>query len=456
MLTLQNCFRAVIFMIMLTTYLPLVYYKLPPVVGSHFFYAFLFGLLLFYKYSYVFVNRVVLPVLLYGVFALFMTYFVWEYLDPWAINQLWIDYYAISVGVLIWSYFHESKDYKGFALIAKYAFIFIIVTAFLTIFTSLVIGGGARAITFRTDAASLEIQRIFRLYGSGHYASCIVFMSITSLVVYYMKHIHKFIYEYKWILYACMVLLLGAVLSLQLFTNLLFAFFVLLLSLVSAENRRVTFSIASIVLVVLVSLPTDYYVDLLYSLSHLFEGTLDEFSSKFRDLAIYVQFGSEDAIEGTNAIVQRSARFPLLMDGFFKYPIFGCSVSKMAVPIFNAETGHLYWMFKLSMMGVVNLIFFMYIFYSFLQEQTRHINKDYLYYFFVAVISVLLYGIPKVTGGREVWYFIFVVAPGLYYLPLLNENYMNKWLQTHLRRERAEQNDIEEINQDESEESPLN
>lgn len=411
-------------MIMLTTFFPLIFYRLPPFIGSHHFYAIIFVFSTLFLYPEVFTNKIVLLDIGYGVFLLVMLQF-WTYLDPWAIRQMWNDYYGISIGLLIITYFQETRDFKGLAVIAKYTLIFIVITALLTIITSFIMNSTSRAKLFGDSPEAIETQMLFAKYGSGSYASCIVFMSIISLLVYYLKNSRLFIINSKWLILVCLILLLGGVLRLQLFTNLIFAILVLLLSIVDLNNRKVLIITLLCILTIFIIIPRSLYISALNGLSSLFSGILDGVSFKFKEFAIYFENGPDLLNETNNAVANRSARFPILYEGFIKYPIFGCSVSHISKQIYEQQTGHLYWMFKLSMMGIVNLIFYLSIFYLFIKQQRKFMNKEYFYYFLISVLSVLLYGILKVTGGREAWYFLFVVAPALYWLPLTNSKYLH-------------------------------
>jgi len=353
----------------------------------------------------------------YALFVVLMMQF-WTCLDPWAIRQIWLDNYYIFVAMLMITYFYESKDFVGLAQISKWTLIFIIITAFFTIVTSYVMGSTARAMIFGNSAEAEETQKFFAKYGSGSYGYCIVFMSIISIVVYYYKNIILFTLKNRFAVIVVITLLLIAVLRLQLFTNVVFAFIVLLFSILNISGMRKFSYIIIPFIIVIAVIPQSFYISLLYDLSALFSGVLDEVSFKFKGLADYIQLGPQISDETGNYVARRAARFPLLLDGFLKFPIFGCAVSPISKTLYAAETGHLYWMFKLSMLGIVNFLFYLSIFVCFIKEQKRYLSREYFYYFSIAALSVLLYGVFKVTGGREAWYFIFVIAPGLYYLPL--------------------------------------
>ncbi len=418
-------------MMMLTTYLPLVTYRLPPIIGSHHFYVGIFVLSLFAMGNKVLLNRFALLMFGYGIFSLLMQKFVWINISEWSEDLFWFsDYYSILIGTLVLFYFYESKDFKGLAIICKYSLIFIFITSIGTIAASFVMDSAERLRIFGDSAEAQEVQAVFAKYGSGGYNGSIIFMSVIAIVVYYIKNINQFFVEKKWILRLSIVLFFMAILRLQIFTNVLFAFAVLLFSLINAKSRGKLFVIASIVLVIVSVIPTTFYVDILLSLGRLFEGTLSEVSYKFTELAAYLEFGPE-SIEENNALASRAARAPILAEAFLNYPFAGFLTSPETKLIESYGVYHLYWFSVLAKFGLVNFILYIHIFYKFIMMQKKYLRSNYFYYFMIAIMAVILYGIPKVTGGREAWYFVFVIAPGCYYLPLLNNNFIKNLLNIH-------------------------
>jgi hypothetical protein len=82
---------------------------------------------------------------------------------------------------------------------------------------------------------------------------------------------------------------------------------------------------------------------------------------------------------------------------------------------------HLYWMNKLTTTGIVGLVLFSFILMYFIRNQLKHFDSAFKFYYILASVSILSYGLIKNISGRETWYAFFIILPGLYYLPLLKK-----------------------------------
>jgi hypothetical protein len=86
---------------------------------------------------------------------------------------------------------------------------------------------------------------------------------------------------------------------------------------------------------------------------------------------------------------------------------------------YKPEGAHLHWMNKLTTNGIIGLIVFLLIPYNFIRNNLRLFDPTYKFYYILASLSILSYGLIKQLGGRDTWYAFFIILPGLYYLPLL-------------------------------------
>ena len=97
-----------------------------------------------------------------------------------------VEYYQILIGISIITYFNISKDYKGLALITKYTLLFIVITAFMTIFTSFIDPMYARNMFVKTLEGE-ESRILINKYGAGTYGTVIAFMGLMPVLIYYFK-----------------------------------------------------------------------------------------------------------------------------------------------------------------------------------------------------------------------------------------------------------------------------
>ena len=400
-------FRILMFIMMVTTYLPLIYNRLPDYVGSHHFWTILWGVSLLFLKPKVFIQKLMLLVLMYGLFLFIMIRFFWTDMNEWNVKALWVEFYQIAVGCSIITYFHVSKDYLSLAKLTRWVLIFIAITSVLTIFFYTQIVETTERLGWE------EWNEGSKKYGYATYGMAIVLMSVMGVLIYLFKN--KILnFKYLWLFFLFIVAI--ALIRIQLFTNIMLAAFLVILSMVSAKNRKTTFVIISIIGLIIILIPQAFYINILYKLSVVF-ADFKEISFKLKETAIYLEFGE---YVDRNAIAGRAERYTWLLRTFPEHPFMGCFYMQKS-PTYNEACVHLHWMNKLVVTGILGIVFFVPIFIQFLKQQLRIIKGNYQFYFILSIISILLYGVFKTIAGREAWYMFFVIIPGMYYLPLLNK-----------------------------------
>jgi hypothetical protein len=145
-------------------------------------------------------------------------------------------------------------------------------------------------------------------------------------------------------------------------------------------------------------------------------------SYKLRDFATFLD--SDLDIENSNTSTGfRAERYPQLLSTFTKNPVFGCYFLDYTGNGYNGAGAHLHWMNKLTVTGIFGFLTFLIIPIYFIKSTIRHFNSEYKFFYFIASIAILSYGMIKTLTGREAWYAFFIVLPGMYYLPILKSFY---------------------------------
>ena len=116
-----------------------------------------------------------------------------------------------------------------------------------------------------------------------------------------------------------------------------------------------------------------------------------------------------------NAISGRYARYPLLMQSFLSNPIWGG----------KEWNGHLFWMNKLAVYGLLGTLPFIYIIYYYVKN-IKYFDDEFSFYFLLSIFSIIGLGLMKALMGRELWYTFFIILPGFYYLQYLKQPQINK------------------------------
>ena len=421
-LTKRKYFYYVAFMLIASTFLPIVFNNLPPLIRSHHLWTTIWVISLLVFNPKIFLNKTILYVLLYGVFLWLLTQTIWASMDNWNYKRLFFEFYEIAIGVSVITYFLQSKDYIGLAKITKWSIVFLLVTAIMSIISSAIDPLYARnliGISGVIIESEKEAILSFKKYGGGTYATAGAFMCLFPIFIYYYKNIKISLLSRKLIIVFLIIIFL-ALLSMQIFGNILIAFLFSIIAITGMRKIKQSILVVVLFFSVLMFTPKDLFVNSLRSVSDYFKKD-SELNYKFRDLADYI--GTTDDIkEVSTGAGARAERYPLLMKSFVKSPLLGCY-------FFTDETGygysgagaHLYWMNKLVVTGIIGLVFFIFIPYNFIRNNLKYFNSSYKFYYILASLSIVSLGFMKVIGGRDTWYTFFIILPGLYFLPLLKK-----------------------------------
>ena len=404
--------RLLAFLLVLTTFLPLIYQNLPKYIGSHHLYTALWFVSIILLLPDLLTSKNIRYILLYGIITLFLfSNTIWIDVDWWNKSLITTEFYTFIVAVSVLTYFKITRDFIGYAKLIKWSLIFITITAIMSIYSSYVDPLYARSMIggqFSEDEF-LYFQRL----GGGGYGFAGALIMFFPMMIYFYRNNEKSIFK-KWQILVFGLICFYALLRMQIVANILVAAIIIIISFAGRKSIKQSSIIASIIILIFFFIPTVYFADSIRLLSTFFNlGSV--ISSKLNDMANYLVWSDyyQTATGG------RAARYPLLLSGFLESPIFGYYFSDASYNI--GAGGHLYWMNKLSVFGIIGFILYLKIHVNYLVKITKSFDKEFLFYFSVAVIGGLGLGLIKNLPGREFWYTYFVLLPGLYYLPLLKK-----------------------------------
>ena len=412
-LGIKNHFFLLIFLLLVTTYFPLLHQNLPRIIGSHHFYAALWFFSISLLITNLLVTRAIWYLLFYGLITIFILLnTAWVDIDEWNKLRFIDEFYMLILAVSVFTYLHIKKDFKGYAKLVYWSLIFILITAIMSIYASYIDPLYARALI----GSQYDQEQLLFFYqlGAGSYGFAGVLIFLFPFLVYYYRNNEKIKFK-KWQIFLFGVICFYALLRMQIVANILVAAFVLIVSILGSKQIKKSIIFAFILLLLFIIIPTSFFADLLRTISTFFiYGS--EVNSKLNDLANYLVF--EDYYHtGTG---MRAERYLLLLKAFFENPLWGFYYSDAGYDI--SAGGHLYWMNKLTVFGVIGFMLYLKIHISYLNGLIKKYDKEYLFYFSVSVIGGLGLGLIKNLAGREFWYTYFILLPGFYYLPLLKNN----------------------------------
>lgn len=422
--TERKYFYIIALMLMVTTYLPLLYNNLPPIIRSHHLWTTIWGFSLLFLYNKLIFNKIFLYLIFYAVIILSLKELIWYNMDDWNSYFLIEEFYNMIVGISIIYYFYISRDYLNLARLTKWTLIFFLITSIMTLISAYINPLYARDLV-GVAIINIESEREtivgFKRFGGGNYSTAAAFMSIFPIGIYYFKNINLSFVN-KRIIFLFLFILFVAIIGMQIFANILIALIFGILAFFGMNKIKQTIFIICLFLLFAIIIPNEIYVNSLYSISTVFSQNSD-INFKLKDLALFLKSGAdiEDSKTGTG---DRAGRYPMLWNAYNKNPVFGCYfLSDKFGNGYNEEGRHLHWMNKLAITGILGLLLFFFIPYYFIKRNLMKFKKEFIFYYILSSLSILSYGLLKTIVGRETWYAFFVVLPGLYYLPLLKKNY---------------------------------
>lgn len=409
-----------IFMIMVTTFLPIVYHNLPFPFRS---FKFLWGPL--WLVSFIVFNpsllakKIISFFLLYVLFLVFIfPNIIWHSMGSWYLNtNIYEETYNYSVGLTVFVYLHSMRDFKFWAKISQYVLLFFGITAVMTLISAQIdpmyaryMAGGAGY-----DANSIQGQVMYKLGGAFYsYGQAMSF--ILPVLIYYFKN-NSLVPFSKITVLLFIVLLLIAIIRMQFFANIIISSLAVIISIYGSRRIKASMSVLLLYFVLFIIIPDDVIADFLIYLSSMFDSDSQN-HIKLVDLAQFISSGAE--VNENTGIGSRSARYPELIEAFLHRPLFGNFSSYNPFDINSAF--HLYLGAKLAALGLVIFSLFIRLHYMFIKMSFRLFGKsNYAFYYAISIVVFILLSLMKQITGREVWFTYFIILPGLYYLPKLKE-----------------------------------
>jgi len=414
MISKKAYFRFIIFMLLFSTFFYLLFINLPPIIGSHHLWTIIWFLSIIFLYPKIFKNKLFILLLIYGFFiVLILLNTLWANIDPWMKKQIINEFYVFSVAISVLTYFRLEQDYEGFALIIKWTLLFIFVSAIMSIITAYINPLYARDLTGISAFSESERVKIlgYTKYGGGNYSFASALVCLFPMLIYLYKSNDNSIFK-KYQILLMGIIFFYALIKMQIVANILVAFIIIILSLLGRKNLKKSIGIYIILLIIIVAIPSHIYAELFYNMATLFD-TNSENYFKLNEMGTFFITGG--TVEN-NAINTRYARYPLLIQSFLSNPIWGG----------KEWNGHLFWMNKLAVYGLLGTLPFIYIIYYYVKKNIKYFDDEFSFYFLLSIFSIIGLGLMKALTGRELWYTFFIILPGFYYLQYLKQPQINK------------------------------
>lgn len=405
---------------MASAFLPLVFSNLPPVIRSHHIWTTLWGGSILVFFFRVLQRKLMLMIIAYALLVLIGLNLFWNQMDEWNKNMLYRELYAIAVGASIITYFNITRDYYSLARITFFTLICVLITAVMTIFTAAINPMYARNLaaglgSFNSLSEVEQAQSILK-YGGATYGMAHAFIGPLAMLIFYYKNSRLLTIKKKYIL-VFIILIYVALFSIQFIANIYIGVAVGVFALLNVK-KGVGYFIVSFIIIILMLIPQNFYIDALYFLGELFNKN-SEIHAKFIDTAAFFDTGAH-VVNAETGLGSRANRYNILWEAFQRNPLMGCYFFSTEIKSgYNGAGAHLHWMNKLTITGIFGLfVFIAPIIYN-IRSMVKSIAHQYKFFFLTAVVSILALGFMKPIWSREAWYMFFILIPGMCYLPLI-------------------------------------
>jgi len=362
----------------------------------------------------VYTKTTTILLLLYGlIILLLLQYTLWKYMNDWNKQMLHDEFYSILVFIIVLHYYRDRRDFIGLAKLGKTSFYFVIITIIMTNIALSIDPLVVRQSADPEHFSNIQ-QRVFILTGAANYGYMQALVCLIPIIIYHIKSRRNLVISKNYLV-PLLIILYVTIVRAQIFANILIALMITIISLLSVQRTLISFiTIGALVVLVLV-VPVTFYADLIFSIST----HLNKYSNVYFKLNDFAQFILNPEIDTSTAAGGRIERYPLLIKAFLEQPILGNASYNSNIDI--QPGGHLYWMNRLSQWGLIGFTFYIILLVKIYLSIRNLFNKEFGFYYFLCILTFIIFGLMKNIAGREPYLVLIVVIPSFYYLPLLNK-----------------------------------
>lgn len=420
MLTMKNrgisLADSIILVAVASTLLYLVFRNVPSFPGSFAaFWAPSALLMIFFARPKALARGPIIGIIFYGIISVgILQYTLWKHMTDWNRIRILYEFVYLFVFTAVWNYFYLKQDFQRFAFLGRWAFIFVVITLFTTNIALFFDPTIVRASANNADFTPYQ-ERLFRISGSMDYSYIQAIICLIPVLVFYIKKGTSLVFGRRFLIFILLLIIITEIRSLV-FANILVTILITILSFVSSRNRRTVLLAVSLVAILAVAVPSSFYAGRIQDLSGLFPNN-SLLNRKLAGIAVFIE---NPEIDKTSEIGSRAERYPQLIQALRYRPLLGHASYDSNLNISGGA--HLYLMNRLTLWGIPGFLLFVFVLYTLFRTIGSRFDPEFRFYYYIAVLVLILLGLLKAIGGRELWLMLIVVIPGFYYLPLLKRN----------------------------------
>ncbi len=367
-------------------------------------------------YNKVYTDKQVRYALLYGIiYCVILQYTLWTYASDWYKRAILEDFYFLISSVVLYVVFYKYKFYKEWQKLAKIGLIFFIITGIMTI-----VATNINPMVVRASYSSGRFHMIgygfLEKLGFGSYGYMTAVISFFPIIIYFIKSDRK-IWLSKNVWIVILAFFYFVLIRSQIFANVLVASLIIPMSFAGAKRFNKSMVAASLILGIFFMVPSTIWVKLLIDFSHYFNPN-SEMYYKLNDFAKFIQY--PDIFTSHTGAAGRAERYPMLFSAFVAQPLFGDASYKSNFFYEVVIGAHLFWMSRLTLWGIFGFIGYLAILKNIFKPVIKIFDKDFRFYYLLSLLSIIIMGLMKNLGGREIYIMLLIIIPGFYYLQFQN------------------------------------
>ena len=218
------------------------------------------------------------------------------------------------------------------------------------------------------------------------------------LVMITKKHWRK--RKTRYILLGIIFIFLFTIIKSQMTTALLISIAGIIFSITGVKNLRKNIIISLFIISFFIIVPKPLIANDFRFISVQIDGEM--LQNRLLDIAETIEFG-EDIINADTHISYRAKRIPYLLENISKSPIIGGGDS----------TGHVFWLDRLSLFGLLGIIPWIFVIISFNKIVFKTLGKEYYFYYLISLILFIGIGFIKNSGHKLVVFSVFFINPAM-------------------------------------------
>jgi len=400
--------------LLITSILLIVGNNIPVFASFRWLWAPLFLIISLTLFPEVLTHRPVKSVIYYGIFfVLLLPNIIWIYADEWYERMIFEDFYALAVFVILYEIIRNNDYQKEMMKMSYYGLIFFFITGLMTIIATHINLSIVRASYSSGHKDVVNYDSIFKL-GFGSYGYMSTICALFPILIYFIKNKTKSKLTQRLALFLLFFFLFVEIRG-MIFANIIVSIIFISLAVFGVKNFKKNLIILIIIITTIFIVPNSVFADLTLSVSYLFEPNTF-LNSKFRDFSYFLSDPVifEYSIGGRGEALSRAQRYPQLLDAFMGNPILGDASYKSEFKREMDAGGHLFWMSRLALWGVLGFIGYFFILKNIFSKIIIDFDDSFKFYYLLSLSSIFVLGLLKNLGGREIYIMLLIIIPGLY------------------------------------------